>query len=163
MKLDNTHNTSHGFKTPDQYFERFDERLVNALSKAPLDKDIPSGFETPKGYFDTIDDTIIDQTKSKSKIIPFRPNPKLYYIVGVAASLILLLAIFINTEKTSEISAEMVEIYFQESDLNSYELAELLSEADMLEEDFLIIETDYSEDSLESYLLDNSDIEQLLQ
>ena len=57
----------------------------------------------------------------------------------------------------------MVENYFQDSDLDSYELAQLLSDAELLEDDFVITETEYNEENLEAYLLDNSDIEQLLQ
>ena len=122
-----------------------------------------SGFKTPEGYFDTIDVDIISKTKSENKVIAFRPHPRLYYIAGIAASLVLLFAIIFNSGTNSEISPEMVETYFQESDLDSYELAELLSEAEILEDDFIISETAYDEENLETYLLEQVDIEQLLQ
>ena len=73
-----------------------------------------------------------------------------------------MLAIYINSTK-DEISVEMVETYFQDSDLDSYELAELLLDAEILEEDFTVIETEFDEDNLESYLLENTDIESILQ
>ncbi len=163
MKLNSEHNNKHGFKTPDNYFESFEDKVFGQLNETGIENDISHGYKVPEGYFDTINETILNRAKSKPKTISFKPNPKLYYITGIAASLVLLFAIFINIESTDEISAEMVETYFQESDLDSYELAELLSEAELLEENFVITETEFNEDNLESYLLENSDIEQLLQ
>ena len=163
MNLEHKHNQKHGFKTPDDYFKSFDDKLFETLSNDTLDKEMSSGFKTPEGYFDTIDESILNKVNSEKKVIAFRPHPRFYYIAGIAASLVLLFAIVLNTNNNSEISAEMVETYFQESDLNSYELAELLSEANILEDDFVISETQYDEENLESYLLEQTDIEQLLQ
>ena len=41
----------------------------------------------------------------------------------------------------------MVEVYFQDSDLDSYELADLLSNVELLEDDFIISETNYNDDN----------------
>ena len=61
------------------------------------------------------------------------------------------------------LSAEIVEAYFQDSDLDSYQLAQLLSDADLLEDDFTIAQTTYNEDNLETYLLENADLESFLE
>jgi len=158
------HIKSAGFKTPDNYFESFDAKLKARLSENDTIENVEaSGFKIPDNYFETLDDKILNKVKDDKPVITLKSKQKLYYIAGIAASLILLFAIFINKDTTDDISAEMVESYFQESDLDSYELAELLSDAELLEDDFIITETDYNEDNLETYLLDNSDIEELLQ
>ncbi|NRA91559.1 MAG: hypothetical protein HRU26_02570 [Psychroserpens sp.] len=153
----------HGFKVPKDYFESFDDSLLSKLSEKDMTLPDASGFKVPESYFDTLDDTIMNKVQDETKIIRFRPNPKLYYVAGIAASLVLMVAIFTNRDDNLGISTEMVESYFEDSDLDSYELADLLYEADLLEEDFVISETDFNEDNLETYLLENSDIEQLLQ
>lgn len=155
---------STGFKTPNQYFESFDAKLKHRLAEKELINDIDtSGFEVPEHYFDSVDDKIIRKLKNDNAVITLKSRQSFYYFAGIAASLLLLFAIYINYESTDDISAEMVKTYFQDSELDSYELAQLLSDAELLEEDFIITETEYSEDNLEDYLLDNTDIEQLLQ
>jgi len=155
---------SAGFKTPDSYFESFDAKLKERLAEKELIKDINTpGFKVPENYFDTLDNIILSQLKDDKPVIALKSRQPFYYIAGIAASLLLLFAIYINQGSTEEISVEMVESYFQDSDLDSYELAQLLSDAELLEEDFIITETEYNEDNLEAYLLDNTDIEQLLQ
>ena len=42
-------------------------------------------------------------------------------------------------------------------------LAELLLDSDLLEDDFVITETSFEEDNLESYLLDNSEIDLIIE
>lgn len=158
-KLD-TIKTS-GFKTPKKYFSQVEEQILNEVNL--IDKADQSGFEIPEDYFDTLDEKILSQLEEDKPVIALKSKRNFYYIAGIAASLLLLFAIYINQEFTEEISAEMVENYFQDSDLDSYELAQLLSDAELLEDDFVITETEYNEDNLEAYLLDNTDIEQLLQ
>ena len=57
----------------------------------------------------------------------------------------------------------MVEVYLGDRDLSSYELAELLLDSDLLEDDFVITETSFEEDNLESYLLENSEINLIIE
>ncbi len=165
MKKEKLHNiNSNGFKTPDNYFQSFEDKLFERLNdKETFESINDTGYKTPNGYFDSVDDKILSKLENKP-VIKLNTKRTLYYVTGIAASLILLLAIFINKEnETEEISSEMVETYFENSDLDSYELAELLVDADIIEEDFTVIETEYTEENLESYLLENTDIETILQ
>ena len=57
----------------------------------------------------------------------------------------------------------MVENYFEDTEISSYELAQLMSETDFLEDNFTIIESTFNEDNLETYLLENSDIESFIE
>ncbi len=68
-----------------------------------------------------------------------------------------------NSGINEELSVDIVETYLEERNLDSYELAQLLSDVDLLEEDFTIIDTPFEEDKLESYLLDNADIQTILE
>ena len=166
MKEDKLHNiNSTGFKTPDNYFEAFEDKLFNRLNeKESLEGIETSGYIVPKEYFESIEDTIINKLNTEDKpVISLQSRKTFYYIAGIAASLVLLFAVFFNSESTEELSAEMVEAYLENRDLNSYEIAQLLSDTDLLEDDFTIINTPYEEDNLESYLLDNSDIENILE
>ena len=165
MKNNKLHKVkSTGFKTPDHYFESFEDRLFARLNDEEPSIGInETGFEVPKDYFDALDAKIMGKLNTDDKpIVKLNTRRTFYYVAGIAASLLLMFAIFMN-RNGEEISAEMVTTYFENSDLDSYELAELLVDAELLEEDFTIIETEYNEDNLESYLLENLDIESILQ
>jgi hypothetical protein len=167
MKKDKLHNIkSTGFKIPDQYLESFDDKLFECLNKNESINDIEtSGYKVPKDYFDSVEDNILSRLNTEdTSIISLKYRKTFYYIAGIAASLVLLFSIFIKSERPEDlISVEMVEVYLENRDLNSYELAQLLSDIDLLEDDFEIIKPPYEEDNLESYLLEHSDIESILE
>ncbi len=166
MKKGNLHNINDpGFKTPENYFESFEENLMKKLEGT---ESIPNlndpGFTVPKDYFNLVDDEIFNKlNKDDTPVISLNSRKPLYYIAGIAASIVLILAIFINKPFEDEISVEMVEAYLEDRDLSSYELAELLLDSDLLEEDFVITETSFEEDNLESYLLENSEIDLIIE
>lgn len=167
MKKNKLHNIKKiGFKTPENYFESFEDKLFERICESESIGGIQStGFKVPKGYFNSVEDTVMHKlNEGETRVVKLSSRKKLYYIAGIAASLVLLIAIFIGKGgSTEELSVEMVETYFENSDLDSYELAQLLADADILEEDFILIETEYNEENLESYLLENTDIESILQ
>ncbi|WP_369994060.1 hypothetical protein [Winogradskyella sp.] len=167
MKKNKLHNIKKiGFKTPENYFESFEDKLFERICESESISDVQStGFKVPKGYLNSVEDTVMHKlNEGETRVVKLSSRKKLYYIAGVAASLVFLIAIFFGKGgSTEELSLEMVETYFENSDLDSYELAQLLSDADILEEDFILIETEYNEENLESYLLENTDIESILQ
>lgn len=167
MKQEKLHNIkSSGFKTPDNYFESFDDKLMQRLTDETIIKGIEdTGFKTPDGYFNTVEDKVLKRLKPKNEtpVISIFRRKQFYYVSGIAASLLLLFAVFISQPQTEELSVDLVENYLIESDLNTYELAELLVDTNMLEDDFTITETIYKEENLEDYLLENADIESILE
>ena len=54
-----------GFKSPENYFEDFEDRLFNKLSEDKLPKE--SGFKVPEGYFDQLDQSLILNAKNSEK------------------------------------------------------------------------------------------------
>ncbi|MTE27470.1 MULTISPECIES: hypothetical protein [Winogradskyella] len=167
MKKNKLHNVKKtGFKTPDHYFESFEDKLFERMSESQSISDVQStGFKVPKDYFDSVEDNVMRKlNEDETRVVKLSSRKRLYYIAGIAASLVLLFAIFIGKGgSTEELSVEMVETYLESQDLDSYELAQLLSDAEILEEDFTITQTNYNEENLESYLLDNVDIEAMLE
>lgn len=167
MKHKDLHNIkSSGFETPDNYFDTFDDRLFDRLQEDKTIEGVDqSGFTVPETYFDKVESQILEKLNppKQTPIYTLNSRRSFYYIAGVAASLVLLFTIFINDSSNDDISADMVESYLETRDLDSYELAELLNEAELLEEDFSVIETSYNEEYLESYLLDNADIESIIE
>ena len=167
MKKNKLHNiNSPGFKTPDNYFDTFDSQLIQRINgESSLEGVESSGFKVPKDYFNTIVDSILKAINddTETPVIRLFKRKHLYYVSGIAASLLLLISIFNNQSSAEDISVELVENYFIESNLDTYDLAELLVDVNLLEEDFNIIETSYEEENLEDYLLENADIEAILQ
>jgi hypothetical protein len=166
MKEDKLHNIkSTGFKTPGNYFDTLEDKILSRINESDVIKEIDSpGFSVPKDYFNTIEQEVLVKINNDDKpIVHLFARKSFYYVAGIAASLILLFAVFINIEKPDELTGEMVEAYFENSGLDTYDLAQLLSDADILEDDFTIIETNYNEDNLEDYLLENADIETILE
>ncbi len=167
MKKDKLHNIkTTGYKTPDNYFESFENRFFERLSEEKSVGDIKdSGYTVPKNYFDSVEGNVLNKIHTnETPVVKLKSRQSYYYIAGIAASLVLLIAIFFNNDTPEEsLSIEMVETYIENRDLDSYELAQLLSDADLLEDDFTIANTPYQEENLENYLLDNADIETYLE
>jgi hypothetical protein len=166
MKKDKLHNIkSTGFKTPEKYFDSFEDKLFSRIEEPEnLEKIKSHGFTVPQDYFNKVEHKILNQLDTNDKpVVHLFARQSFYYVAGIAASLILLFAIFINVEQPDELTGEMVAAYFENSDLETYELAQLLSETNILDDDFTIIETNYNEDNLEDYLLENVDIETILE
>ncbi|MCA0132209.1 hypothetical protein [Winogradskyella alexanderae] len=166
MKKDKLHNIKNeGFKTPEGYFDTFEDKLMDRLNLSDtLSKINNSGFKVPNDYFKKAETEILNKVKENdTPVIQLFSRRQLYYVASMAASIILMLAIFINKPFEEELSIEMVENYLENRDLSSYELAELLADSDLLEDDFVITETSFEEDNLESYLLKNSEIDLIIE
>lgn len=166
MKDEKIHNiTSSGYKAPKHYFDSVEESILNKLNQNGDIEDIKdTGYQVPDNYFETVEQSILEKVDSdNASVIQLSFRKRVYYIAGIAASLIIALSIYLNNEDQSILSEEMVETYFQNSDLNSYEIAELLTEAEFLEDDFDLLESEFNEDNLESYLLENADLESIIE
>lgn len=166
MKDEKIHNiTSSGYKVPNDYFDSVQESILNKLNQNGDIEDIKdTGYQVPDNYFETVEQSILEKVDSdNTSVIQLSFRKRVYYIAGIAASLIIALSIYLNNEDQSILSEEMVETYFQNSDLNSYEIAELLTEAEFLEDDFDVLDSEFNEDNLESYLLENADLESIIE
>lgn len=165
MNSNNLHNIKQtGFKTPDAYFEYFDEMLLNQLKlDAHLKDKTASGFKAPKSYFESFDATVLKQLqKEEPKVITLPLWKKVASVSGIAASLAILLTVFNTTENVTFESLETasIENYIYEENMNTYDIASFLNDDDLVIENF--VTTPITDESIESYLLDNTTIENLM-
>jgi len=154
-----------GFKVPEGYFKSLPEKLQDKIQLQALE-DLPKhpGFQAPDDYFDAVETTILNRVskESNSKVIRFNTKKVFTYISGIAAALLLFFALFPENTSDNSVTVEMVEAQLAYSDLDSYELAELLMETEFLEIEDLSIEPSYDDEALEDYLLENADLEQII-
>jgi hypothetical protein len=167
MKDKKLHNIkSTGFKTPDNYFETLDDAVFSKLAEENLSAQIDSsGFKVPKNYFETIDSKILStlDKKEDSKVISLFSWKKVAYISGVAASLILAFnLVFNNTNELTfdTLETASIENYLLNEDLSAYEIAPYLGMTELNSDNF--IDNTMNASDIEDYLLQNSDIEQLI-
>jgi len=166
MKKENIHNiTSSGFKTPANYFESLDAQILERIA----DKEIISGiddpgFTVPKDYFDSVENIVLEKLVSETEqpVITLKSKRTLYYVAGIAASLVLLVSlVFNNTNDTlniNTIDTASIENYLYQEDYSNDDLANLFKTDYMSETDF--IDINISDDYIEQYI-DNIDTEDL--
>ena len=155
------HIKSTGFKTPNDYFESFEEKIFSKLNtESQLDSIKETGFKVPDGYFDSVNDEILNQ--KEPKVIQLFSKRNLIYVSSIAAAILLLfnLSLLDKDPTFDNLETETVENYIIDENITSYEIAALLTEK-QIDED-ITIEHNFNEDSIEAYLLDNADIESLM-
>lgn len=157
-KLYNIKNS--GFKTPENYFEGLEESVMNQLKLEEKIKE--SGFKAPDNYFKGIEDTIFEKVKPEPKVISIFSKRNLFYAASIAAVFVLMFSVFINKNGLTfeDLETASIEDYLYIEDIDTYELAALLTEDELNSEYF--IETELSDDSIEDYLLENTTIEELI-
>jgi hypothetical protein len=167
MKDHKLHNIkSTGFKTPDNYFETLDDAVFSKLAEENLSAQTnSSGFKVPENYFESIDSKILStlDKKEDSKVISLFSWKKVAYISGVAASLILAFnLVFNNTNELTfdTLETASIENYLLNEDLSAYEIAPYLGMTELNSDNF--IDNTMNASDIEDYLLQNSDIEQLI-
>ncbi|MEW7277384.1 hypothetical protein ABW636_02165 [Aquimarina sp. 2201CG1-2-11] len=142
MKRDNTHKPKTGFKTPESYFDDFENKLLNNITasqkeKSILDSQLSSGFKTPNGYFTSLEDDLLNKInpsqQSKGKVISIFTKRNLLFASGIAAMITIIFSLSINTRKEldfEDINITDVQTYFEEGnfELNSTEIASLFDD-----------------------------------
>ena len=161
--IDNIKNP--GFKTPDNYFDTVEDKLMNAIQQENnLIQVKESGFKTPSDYFDNLEDVILNKIDKKNtpKVIALFIKKNILYASSIAAAVLLLfnLSIFDKEVTFDSLDLQTVENYIIDEGFDSYELAALFLEDDFSEADF--IEQNITNETLENYLLDNLDIEEII-
>lgn len=166
------YNSNPGFKVPDNYFEEFEERMMDVISQpTPLsDYKGKSGFAVPQNYFETVEGTIlekVEEQKPKGTVIPLFRKRKLFYAASVAAVFIGIVSILL-LKPNAELSMGSLEFsaleYFIEEgnmDLNYNEISSF-----MFEEGYVLdhlYNSNLNEEELFNYLSENVDYADLLE
>lgn len=163
MKNKNLHNIkTNGFRVPKDYFDSVENNIISDLKLKELNNNF-SGFNLPTHYFDTLENNILNKISEEKtpKVIRLFTKKSIIYISGIAAAILLMfnLSIFDRKLTLDSFDSETVEDYILNENIESYEIAELLSEEDFLGDHF--IEYNIDEQTVETYILDNLDIEDL--
>lgn len=147
---------------PNDYFDNLDDII---LSEAKLKNTFPNAsFSLPENYFAAIEDTILSRvSKPKTpKVISLFNKKTLMYASSIAAAILLLfnLSIFEKNITFDSLDIESAENYIMNETTDSYEIATLLTEEELAEDNF--IEYDFNEETIETYIIDHIDIEDLM-
>lgn len=155
-------NKKNPFKTPDDYFEEFNGKLLDKIAAdSPV---IPKeeGFGLPENYFDGLHERIQEKLHGrKPKVIPLQSYKKYVYTAASIAAILLVL-VGLNWGSSEEITfedlaSEEIENYFENNDfeLTSYEIAEVLPLDELEMNDFF--ETQLNEENVLDYLDENTE------
>ena len=120
------------FTTPENYFDNFQDRLMDKLSKEEHIIPSNSGFETPDTYFENFQERLNSKLKKEDvKVISLFPYKK---VMAVAASIAAIVLVYfgLNSKNTdinfTDLANVDIEAYFDnnEFDLTSYDIAEVI-------------------------------------
>lgn len=163
MKKKELHSIKNsGLKVPKDYFSQVEEQI---LSDVHLKNKIEaSGFEVPETYFESLDDRILAQlsTTNDTKVRSLFSWKKAVYATAIAASIVLMFNVFFTSETItfSDIDTASIEDYLEIEDYTSLDLASLLTDEELHKDNF--IENEIPENSIEDYLINTIEIEDLM-
>ena len=160
-KLHNIKDT--GFKVPKDYFGSLEDVILTDLKlkeKAP-----ESGYKVPDNYFDALENKITNAIvlEKEVKVIKLFTWRKAAYVSAVAASLILMFNVFFNNTNNvtiENIETASIENYILNEELETSEIASLFTDEDL--SDVQLINDGYSSETLENYIFDNLEIEDII-
>ncbi|MFT5942502.1 MAG: hypothetical protein ACI8VZ_002028 [Candidatus Paceibacteria bacterium] len=152
-----------GFKTPEGYFEGFNNSLLDKLKRESTDIPQNEGFSIPEGYFEGLNQNIlITLQEGESKVIPLNPYKK-YYFTAIAAAASILLVISLQRKKEEaftfdDLAASEIESYFEFHDygMSYYEIVEIMPLDDINLQDML--QRRIKDETIADYLNDNVDL-----
>ncbi len=125
-------NKNNPFKTPEGYFDSFQENLMDKVSKKESVVPKETAFKVPEAYFDTFHVQLMERLESETRVVPLYPVKKVIALVASIAAIVVLF-FGLNWNETTVVSFgdlanTDIEAYFEnnELDLTTYEIAEVL-------------------------------------
>lgn len=151
-----------GFQVPKDYFKSIENDILLAVSLEKYHKN--AGFKTPDDYFDHLEASVLIKktAKPKGKLFNLLDKKQVLYLTGIAASFFLLLHLSLNNMNThwDQIDRDLVEHYILEENISLYDVSSFISENDL--KDLHFINHNNSHNLIESYLIDQTDIVDLI-
>ena len=164
MSTNKLHNIKEtGFKVPKDYFESFEDAFLNEIKLKEITTD--SGFQVPDNYFDSLEDKITSAVNQEKeiKVIKLVTWRRAAYAAAIAASLVLMFNIYFNQKSPvtiDTIETASIENYILNEELETTEIASLFIEDDL--SDVQLIHDGFSSESIENYIFDNVEIEDII-
>ena len=155
MKKDKSHTVKTGFKLPEDYFENFEGRLNERILEDSTLNMESNGFKVPQNYFETFETRILDRIKSEreTKVVRLLSKQKLYYMAGIAASILIIISIMLtnrNRLSIDSLDTFAIERYLYQEEFSNEDLAALYQSIELSETDF--IDMNISEDTYNEYI-----------
>lgn len=165
MNKELKHIKTSGFKTPKDYFNTLEDSIMQSVKlDEQLDQLKDTGFKTPKSYFESIEDTVlknVSHNQEEAKVISLFTKQQWIIVSSIAASIIFMLFILSPSNPSFDsLKIETVENYIYQENYATEDLAALFSSEEL--SDVELTETIYTEESLETYILNNTTIEDLI-
>jgi len=171
MNLNDKNIKKNPFKTPDNYFEKFEEELLDDLYlDHTTDSSVKSGHKVPEGYFDSLEDKILEKVKlqeKEPKVISIFSRKRVLISISIAASIVLGVTLFSKFSESTldfdSVELSEIETYIENEtlDIDTYDLTAILVDGDMALNNLDV--NDYlSEENIEEYLINNSTDTELL-
>lgn len=157
-----------GFKTPDKYFENFEEELSVRMNEEKLPQ--KAGFSIPDDYFGNLEDRVIATVinkKEQNKVILLFRKKYFGYAAAIAACLVIGTMIFNSTQNKSTldtIQIGLIDKYIDDGNLNMdlYDLTSYLQFQDIPTTiDFE--NQHFSQPTLENYILETTEEDILME
>lgn len=145
-------NHENTFKTPEGYFESFNERLMDKIAKENSIIPKNDGFSAPHGYFEELPEKVLG--KITPKVVRLTNYRKYYFAAAAIAALIVLTVIFKQENEPefgfNDLASAELDAYFLDtnSEFTSYELAEAVGT-----EDITIMDITEADDSFENKMI----------
>lgn len=156
-----------GFETPKIYFDSVEDAVFSSLQSEKLKNSTSDpGYSIPEGYFDSLEDEVLSKIdKPETKVISLNTRKLLYTATSIAAILVLYFTLFSKTERNTldSLDTEVVEAYILEQEIDSYELASLLTDEDIDTINGDIFKEEFNSDQLEEYILENIELESIIE
>lgn len=158
-----------GFKTSEDYFSSIEDAVIEKLNVSNLnDNSEGHGFILPEDYLSTIEESVLNKLDPKVdnvKVVSLFSKRNLLYLSGVAAAILIMFSLFINLDNNTfeDLDVELVENYIIEQDFSTYEIAQLLTDEELLQVNNEIMDEAFEFESLENYLLDNVNLEDIIE
>lgn len=155
-----------GFNIPDNYFENFDNTILDKIKNKEKIKIDTTGFNTPDDYFNTVESSVFTKINDDKdiKVVTLFSRKNILYASSIAAAIVILFSIFntSNTNTFDTIDTELLANYLEEQELLTDDIAYVLTEDDLSETDFGINNDTFDNESLEDYLIDTINLEDLI-
>ena len=155
-------NHKNKFKTPEGYFDNFNERLMDKIVKEESLIPKSDGFSVPEGYFETFNNQVSQKfNPEQPKVILLKSFRKYYYAAASIAAIFVLGFWFSkNTNETvnfEDLASAEIDAYFENNDLGltSYELAEVVNIEEVSILDITETENSVENDMILEYLDQN--------
>lgn len=163
MDLNKLHKTQNGpFKVPENYFDELEERVMDLAKLKSKVSD--SGFQIPENYLEHFEvKTHANKNKPAPEVISLFNRKVIISTISIAASVLILMNLSIfqkNAVTFGDIDSQTLETYLLNQEDN-LQWETLVSDYDALSSS--ILEEVVNDDQLEDYLLNATDIEDLIQ